>query len=350
MNAILTPAAAELSAPALLREIHDGKTLPRAVAEQFMSAVLESSVDERPLAAILSALRMRNETPEELAGFLDAMLARAHRVPYSGATLFDPVGTGGDGLHTFNISTMTAITVASFGVPVAKHGNRAASSKSGSSDAIEAAGVPITDQIPLLSDALEQTGLAFLFAPYHHPLLRHVAALRKSLGVMTSFNLLGPLANPSPVTHQLLGVARANILKIYADAAASRGVNAWIVHGDQGADEALPSGNFLLVRGAGQPVEEIDPRSFGCPRYALDEIRGGTPEENAAMLWRTLRGEAPDAVTDAVALNTALSLNLLGRASSLEEGFTQARQALRDGAPAATLQRYIDYVGPRTRA
>lgn len=346
MNAILASSSVEFSSSELLRELHDGKTLSRAYAAQFMSEVLNTSIEDVPLAAILSALRLRGETPDELAGFLDAMLARANRVRFEGDVLFDPVGTGGDGLHTFNISTMTAITVASFDVPVAKHGNRAASSKAGSSDAIEAAGVPITSDIHALESALKDVGLAFLFAPYHHPLLRHVAAIRKTLGVMTCFNLLGPLANPAPVSHQLLGVSRQSVLENYAKAAAARGVKAWIVHGDQGADEALPSGNFLLVRGPGMPVEEIDPRSMGCPRYSLDELQGGTPEENAAMLWRTLRGEAPDAVTDAVALNTGLSLALIGKASSLEEGFFMAHQGLRDGRPAQKLERYIEQMRP----
>lgn len=311
-----------------------------------MSDVLDQSVHAVPLAAILSVLRFRGETSDELSGFLDAMLARAQQVPFAGELLFDPVGTGGDGLHTYNISTMTAIVTASLGIPVAKHGNRAASSKAGSSDAVEAAGVPITSNVDALTDALRDVGLAFLFAPYHHPLLRHVAELRRSMGVMTSFNLLGPLANPAPVTHQLLGVSRRSVLKTYAETAAARGIRAWVVHGDQGADEALPSGNFLLVRGPGQRVEEIDPQSFGCPRHSLDALQGGTPEENAAMLWRTLRGEAPAAVADAVALNTALGLALTGKAESPEEGFAIARQAIRDGKPAATLERYITTMRP----
>ena len=341
-----SPDSPELTPSGLLRILHDGGTWDRATSAAFMGAVLRTDVDEPVLAAILSVLRFRGESRDELAGFLDTMLACANRVSYDGPMLFDPVGTGGDGLHTFNISTMTAITVASLGVPVAKHGNRAASSKAGSSDAIEAAGVPITSQIPALEDALRVQGLGFLFAPYHHPLLKHVASLRRALGVMTSFNLLGPLANPAPVTHQLLGVARRDIMPTYAEVAASRGVNAWIVHGDQGADEALPSGNFFLVRGVGAAVEEINPESLGCPRCSLDDLQGGSPEENAAMLWRTLRGEAPDAVTNAVALNTALSLELTGKAQSGEEGFQIAINALREGRPAKKLEAYIEQMRP----
>lgn len=332
----------EIQTADVVKRLFDGERLTQREAALFMHNVLAADVSDAQLAAVLGILRHRGETPEELGGFLEAMLDRSIRVPFHGGMLVDPVGTGGDGLHTYNISTMTSLVLSSMGIPVAKHGNRKASSMSGSSDALEAAGVPIISCVDTLAAALEAEGLAFLFAPYHHPGLKHVAPLRQALGVMTSFNLLGPLANPSPVTHQLLGVARVDVMACYAEAAASRGVNAYVVHGDYGADEALPTGPFKLVRGAGMPVEDIDPLDMGCPRCTLDELRGGSPQENARVLWDVLRGEGAAPVTHAVALNTALMLELTGHARSGADGFSQAMAAIRSGAPAQKLERYIE--------
>lgn len=335
-----------LSTTDVLRSLVEGETLSEGAAMRFMDAVLDQQVPDAQLAASLAILRHRGERPDEMAGFLRSMLARCVPVAFDGPLLVDPVGTGGDGLHTYNISTMTSLVLAGMDIPVAKHGNRKASSKSGSSDALESAGVPIIADVERLQGALSEVGLAFLFAPYHHPGLRHVAALRQSLGVMTTFNLLGPLANPAPVTHQLLGVARADILEAYAKAAASRGVRAYVVHGDHGADEALPTGDFLLVRGAGQAVERIDPRSYGATLCSLSDLQGGSPEENAEMLWDVLRGAGPEPVTQAVALNTALMLELIGRARTPKEAFEMAIEAIRSGQSGRRLERYIHYLQP----
>lgn len=334
--------------PLAMREVlgtlFEGHTLDHETAHAFMNAVFAQQVSDAQLGAALGILRQRGESPEELAGFLRAMLEHSLSIDFEGDILVDPVGTGGDGLNTYNISTMTAVVMAGMDIPVAKHGNRKASSRSGSSDALEAAGVPIISEIPRLEQALRDVGITFLFAPNHHPVLRHVAELRRSIGVMTSFNLLGPLANPAPVTHQLLGVARADILEDYAKAAASRGVTAYIVHGDQGADEALPSGDFLIVRGADRPVERVDPRIYGAIACELRDLQGGSPEQNARVLWEVLEGRGAEPVTHAVALNVALMLEMLGRADSHKDAFEQALHAIRSGQSAERLHRYIKAV------
>jgi len=346
----MTTSTAPMSTPeplairSVLGALFEGQNLDHDTAYAFMNAVFSQQVNDAQLGAALGILRQRGESPDELAGFLRAMLDHARTIDFDGEILVDPVGTGGDGLNTYNISTMSAIVMAGLDVPVAKHGNRKASSRSGSSDALESAGVPIISDIPRLEKALREVGITFLFAPNHHPVLRHVAELRRTLGVMTTFNLLGPLANPAPVTHQLLGVARADVLEDYAKAAASRGVKAYVVHGDQGADEALPSGDFLIVRGANEPVERVDPRSYGAPLCDLSDLQGGSPEQNARMLWEVLQGKGSEPVAHAVALNVALMLEMLGRADSRKDAFEQAMCAIRSGQSAERLQQYIDAV------
>lgn len=330
----------------LLGRLIDGEVLDRATATALMRAVFEQQVNDATLGAMLGILRHRGEDSEEIAGFLRAMLERCVPVGYTGDLLVDPVGTGGDGLHTYNISTMTSLVLAGMGIPVAKHGNRKASSQSGSSDALEAAGVPITHDVAALEGTLRDLGLAFLFAPNHHPGLAVVAGLRRELGVMTTFNLLGPLANPAPVTHQLLGVARPEVMRAYAAAAASRGVRAYVVHGHLGADEALGSGEFLLLRSPDAEVETLRPESYGVTRCDFAELRGGTPADNAAMLWAVLRGEGPTAVMETVALNTALMLELTGRARGPLDAFDQAMAAIRSGQSARHLERYIERLRP----
>lgn len=332
----------------VLEKLMAGEHLDEGAAYVWMREVMEGHLPEGELAACLALLRFRGESAAELDGFARLLLERARRVHFTGPLLMDPVGTGGDGLHTHNISTMTALTLAAMGVPVAKHGNRASSSRSGSSDALEAAGVPLINDLEALETVLERIGLVFLFAPNHHPALAAVGPLRRQLGVMTTFNLLGPLVNPAPVTHQLLGVSRPDVMRTYAETAARRGVQAIVVHGDHGADEALPTGAFLTARVVdGEIVEEkIDPLSLGCPRYSLEELQGGDAEENAAVLWSVLKGEGPEPVSDTVALNAGLALWLCGKARDAREGFVAARKTLTGGEGATLLQKYIDEVKP----
>lgn len=337
-----------MSEARVLARLMAGEELDVGAAYVWMRDVMEGALPEAEIAACLAVLRFRGETAAELDGFAKLLLERARKVRFRGDLLVDPVGTGGDGLHTHNISTMTALTLAAMGVPVAKHGNRASSSRSGSSDALEAAGVPLIDNIEVLESALERVGLAFLFAPNHHPALAAVGPLRRQLGIMTTFNLLGPLVNPAPVTHQLLGVSRPDVMRTYAQTAARRGIEALVVHGDHGADEALPTGPFLSARVFGDEIveEKIDPLSLGCPRYSLDELRGGDAEENAAVLWAVLKGEGPAPVRDTVALNAGLTLALCGAAHDAAAGFEAARETLSTPRAAELLREYIAEVQP----
>ena len=331
----------------LLDDLIRGQRLSREEAADWMSTVIQGEFTPEQLAGVLAILRHRGETDGELLGFLDALYDQCVRLPWRGGTLIDPVGTGGDGLNTVNISTTVAFVLAAAGVPVAKHGNRAASSRSGSSDALEAAGVPITGDTNVLAQALDEIGIAFLFAPYHHPALRRVAPVRRAMGVMTTFNVLGPLANPAPVTHQYLGVARPELLARYASVTHARGIRARVVHGAWGADEALPGGPFTIVD-SGAPdalsPRTIDPAALGVAPCTLEALRGGDAAQNAAIMLDCLQGRATAAVEDAVALNAGVALDLAGAAPSIEQGIALARALMRDGEPLRVLRRYSEFV------
>ncbi len=326
-----------------LNDIIGGVTMQRAEAAAFMQAVIAEEVCPERLSATLAVLRHRGETTPEFLGFLDTLFAHAIRVPYYGDLLVDTCGTGGDGLGTFNISTTVAILLAAQGVPVAKHGNRSVSSKSGSADVLEAAGVPITGDVDLLAAALERRGIAFLFAPFHHPALKVVAPVRRALGVMTVFNLLGPQVNPAPLTHQYVGVPNMDFFGRYADLFLERGLTAYVVHGRSGADEALPGGPFHIAKVGDGRIQErvVNPSTLGAGEFALEDFRGGDATENAEILWALLEGGGPESLQHAVALNTGLALELTGQVANAAEGFAQSLTTLRSGEGAKLLRAYI---------
>ncbi len=319
-----------------------GESMPREAATEFMRAVLAEAIAPEVIAAALAAMRVRGETADEILGFHEALMASAVLLPVSMPRLIDTCGTGGDGLGTFNISTAVAPVVACCGVPVAKHGNRSVSSRSGSADVLEAAGVPISGDIDRLARTLEDLGLAFLFAPYHHPALKVVAPLRRSLGVMTAFNLLGPMANPAPLTHQLVGVPRLSFARQYGDIYAKRDIIATIVHGRDGADEALPGGPYFAVRvRGGRYSEGVEQASdAGCDDFALEAFRGEGPEQNAELLLELLSGRGPVALQQAIALNAGLALHTAGAVASVAEGYATALHMLGTGEPAKLLREY----------
>lgn len=307
---------------------------------QTIGAMMDGTLSAEYTGAWLAALAAKGEDVAEIIGAAQAMRERSLHVRHECKTLLDVCGTGGDGLHTINISTAVAFVVAACGVPVAKHGNRSSSSRCGSADVLEALGVSLDHSPDEARRQLEGGGVAFLFAQQYHPAMRVVAPLRKSLGVRTIFNLLGPLTNPARATHQLIGVAHSRSLEVVASAAAQLGVTAGaVVHSANGLDEIAGDALTIVVRFRGTALQHctIDPAHYGI-HAPLDALRGGDAAENAAALLAILEGErSPRA--DVVALNAAVALLIVDRVPSIEAGLFQVREVLTNGAARAQLAR-----------
>src|SRR5438132_2917002 len=263
----------------------DGIHLSRAQAAAAMDAMLDGNAPVAQMSALLVALRMKGETPDEIAGAAQALRSRAARVEVSGDRLIDTCGTGGDASHTFNISTTSAFVAAAGGARVAKHGNRAVSSKCGSADVLAALGVEVELSPEAVASCIDECGIGFLFAPRHHAAMRHVAPLRKELGLRTLFNLLGPLANPAGARRQLLGVYASHLVPVMARTLAELGCDrAFVVHGHDGLDEISTSGPTRIAEVRGSEVREFEllPEDVGVERAPLEALRGGDSAENAA--------------------------------------------------------------------
>lgn len=325
---------------ALLARLVAGEALEEAEAFDVFASVMAGDVPEAALAALLTALRMRGETPAELVGLVQAMRARMLRVSAPPGAI-DVCGTGGDGrrgLCTLNVSTAVAFVAAACGIPVAKHGNRAVSSTSGGADVLTALGVPRELPPAVLERQLREPGLVFLFAPQHHPALRHAAAVRATLGFRTIFNLAGPLCNPAGVRRQLLGVHDPRWLRPMAELLVRLGAEqVWIVHG-QGCDELVLAGETHVCAGGPEHIEEfiVTPEQAGLARAPLAAIAGGGPAANAAALRALLAGER-GAYRDTVLLNAAAALIVAGAERSLCDGVARAALAIDSGAALACL-------------
>ena len=307
-----------------LATIVDGGTLSMDEAHAAMGAVMDGEATPAQLAAFLMGLRMRGETADELAGFAAAMRDRVVRVDAPEGAI-DVVGTGGDGSGTFNISTTAALVTAAAGVPVAKHGNRAMTSKSGSADVLEALGVRIDHDAASAGEALRKIGFAFLFAPAFHPAMRHAGPTRREIGVRTAFNLVGPLTNPAGTTRQLLGVASEELAARMAEVVVRLGTErTFVIHGD-GVDELPLDGSGVAWIVAGGTIERhpIDAAALGFKRAATTKLAGGTPEENARLTEAVLNGE-PGVRRDVVLLNAAAALLVAGVVGQMEEGIERA--------------------------
>jgi len=333
-----------------LAAVVDGRTLSPEAARLAMGAVMDGEATPAQLGAFLVALRMRGETVDELAGFARAMRERVVRVQAPAGTI-DTCGTGGDGRGSFNISTAAALVAAATGVPVAKHGNRAITSASGSSDVLEALRVP-TDLTPDEAEAmLREVGFVFLFAPGYNPAMRHAGPTRHEIGIRTAFNLLGPLTNPAGARRQLIGVADPDAAGRLAEVLHVLGTErAFVVHGD-GLDELPLDGTGVAheVTPDGVARRAVLPESVGLPRASTDELRGGTPSENAARMEALFSGETGP-IRDVVALNAGAALLVAGRAPDLRAGVELASHTLARGQAADLLARLRSWRGERDRA
>ncbi len=330
--------------PVLVR-VEAGDSLSMDEMTSTIGLVMEGRCTEDQIARLLLALRRKGETVAEIAGAAAAM--RQHMVPIrtTRAGVLDTCGTGGDGSRTFNISTAAALVAAAAGVPVAKHGNRGITSRSGSADVLAALGVNIEADVGLVEECLEELGICFCFAPLLHRAMKHVAAVRKRLGVPTIFNLLGPLANPAGAPFQLLGVGRAEIQPLLAEALVLLGVRrAVVVHGEDGLDEVTLSGPTQAIEASSErPLRAFrwHPSDFGLACAPLDTIVVDGPDASAALLCRVLRGERGIA-RDIVIANAAAALWAAGRCSSPLLGAGLAAEAIDSGAAESLLARLIE--------
>ncbi|WP_395539549.1 anthranilate phosphoribosyltransferase [Neotabrizicola sp. sgz301269] len=318
------------------------RPLSRIEAETAFEALFEGEGTPAQMGGFLMAIRTRGETVDEYAAAAYVMRSKCNpvRAPESA---IDIVGTGGDGKGTLNISTATAFVVAGAGVPVAKHGNRNLSSKSGAADALTAMGLNVMVGPDVVEKCLAEAGIGFMMAPMHHPAIRHVMPVRAELGTRTIFNILGPLTNPAGVKRQLTGAFSARLIRPMAETLLALGSEkAWLVHGGDGTDElsiALSSKVAALDRGE---ITEFDvhPEDAGLPAHPFEAIIGGTPEENAAAFCALLDG-APGAYRDAVLLNSAAALVVADKAASLKEGVARAAESIDSGAAKAKVAALI---------
>ena len=324
---------------AAIHTVLEGHDLGRDEAREVMGEIMDGEATPAQIGGFLVALRAKGETADEIAGCAEAMRAHVLPVHPSRTDVVDVVGTGGDGARTFNISTTAAIVAAAAGAAVAKHGNRAVSSVSGSADVLEALGFELEQSPERVAESIDTLGFGFMFAPLHHPAMKHAAPVRRELGTRTIFNVLGPLTNPAGARAGVFGVYAAHVAGTVADALAvldSR--RAFVVHGAYGVDELSPAGpNLVFEVVAGEVRErEIDPLDLGLTRCDPAELSGGSPEDNARAARDVLAG-ATGAKRDAVILNAAGAIAAAGHAHDLAEGLEAAREAIDSGAASARL-------------
>jgi anthranilate phosphoribosyltransferase len=322
-----------------LAAVVDGKTLSLDDARDAMGSVMDGEATPALLAALLVALRMRGETVDELAGFATAMRERVLRVDAPDGAI-DTCGTGGDGSGTFNISTTAALVVAASGVPVAKHGNRAMTSRSGSADVLDALGVRIDHDETSAAAALRDVGFAFLFAMGFHPAMKHAGPTRREIGVRTAFNLLGPVTNPAGARRQVIGVPDQAVAAKLAAVLARLGVDRAFVVGGEGIDELPLDGTGVIhdVTPDGIEVRTVDAAGLGLTKASNAKLAGGSPEDNARILESVLRGE-PGARRDVVLLNAGAALVVAGVAADLTEGIERAALTIDAGLATELLER-----------
>jgi anthranilate phosphoribosyltransferase len=327
--------------PHVLSKIAAGTSLDRDEAAAAMRVVMSGEATPAQVGGLLMGLRTKGETVEEIEGLADTMLGFANPVTPP-APVVDTCGTGGDRSGTFNISTVAALVVAGAGVPVAKHGNRAASSICGSADLLEALGVRIDLDATGVERCLAEAGIAFIFAPVFHPAMGHAGPVRRELRVPTVFNFLGPLTNPARPFAQVVGVSDERMLPLLARVLARRGTRARLFRALDGLDELTTTGPSLVFEVADGELREsmLDPANLGLARSEVGDLRGGDPEASAAIALALLHGETGPR-RDVVLLNAAAALEVSGRASSLDEGLAMAAASIDSGAAVDVLGRWV---------
>ena len=328
-----------------LAELLEGRPLGRELAREAMLEIMRGEATPGQIGGFLIALRLKGETADEIAGCAEAMREHVLPVRPERDDLVDTAGTGGDGAHTINISTAAAIVAAAAGAGVAKHGNRAVSSASGSADVLEALGFSLEQPPERIARSIDELGFGFMFAPIHHPAMKHAAPVRRELATRTVFNVLGPLTNPAGARAQVIGVYAPSLVRTIADVLAQLGARrAFVVHGAYGIDELSPAGANLVCEVVDGTVteREIDPLELGIDRCDPAELRGGTPAENAEAIAAVLAG-APGAHRNAILLNAAGAIAAAGHAADLREGLEVAREAVDSGVAAARLDELRRY-------
>ena len=324
-----------------LQQILDGHDLSRDETRGVMDEIMRGEATPAQIGGFLVALRAKGETPDEIAGCAEAMRTHVLAVHPQRDDLVDTAGTGGDGARTINISTAAALVAAAAGAAVAKHGNRAVSSASGSADVLEALGFELEQEPERIARSIDELGFGFLFAPSHHPAMRHAAPVRRELATRTVFNVLGPLTNPAGARAQVVGVYSQQLVRTIAEVLDQLGARrAYVVHGAGGIDELSPVGPNLVaeVVDGSVRVRDLDPEAeLGVPRCGIEELRGGTPDENAAAVREVFAG-ADGGRRNAILLNAAGAIAAAGHAADLREGLEAARSAIDSGAAAERLE------------
>jgi anthranilate phosphoribosyltransferase len=328
-----------------IQRLLDGHNLTRSEAREVMGSIMRGEATPAQIAGFLVALRAKGETANEIAGCAEAMREHVLAVRPVRDDLVDTAGTGGDNAHTLNISTAAALVAAAAGAAVAKHGNRAVSSRSGSADVLEALGFELELPPERIAQSIDDLGFGFLFAPSHHPAMRHAASVRRELATRTVFNVLGPLTNPAGARAQVVGVFSAELVPTIADVLAQLGArHAFVVHGANGIDELSPAGENVVSEVVDGEVRErvIDPLDLGVPRCRPEELRGGSPEENAQAIREVFAG-ADGGRRDAILLNAAGAIAAAGHAEDLAGALELAREAVDSGAAAGRLEELVAF-------
>ena len=328
-----------------LGRLLDGSSLSREEAREVMSEVMRGEATPGQIGGFLVALRLKGETTDEITGCAEAMREHVLPVRPQRDDLVDTAGTGGDAAQTLNISTAAALVAAAAGAAVAKHGNRAVSSASGSADVLEALGFRLELEPERIAASIDELGFGFMFAPTHHPAMRHAAPVRRELATRTVFNVLGPLTNPAGARAQVVGVYSPELVRTIAEVLAQLGARrAFVVHGAGGIDELSPAGpNAVCEVRDGRVVERtIDPLDLGVPRCRPEALRGGSPAENARAIRHVLAG-GDGGRRDAILLNAAGAIAAVGHAEDLREGLEQARAAVDSGAALERLDALAAY-------